>query len=64
MDEEGKYSPSKFWQFYYLEDLETSEVETETGIRESHAAKEDFINKQKSANSKKKMCTDTDTLNQ
>ena len=41
-----------------------SDVETETGIRESHAAKDDFINKQKSANSNKKMCTDTDTLNQ
>ena len=64
MDEEDEYSSSKFWQFYYLEDLEMSDVETETGIRESHAAKDDFINKQKSANSNKKMCTDTDTLNQ
>ena len=35
-DEEVEYSRS---EFYYPEDLETSNVETETGIGESHEAK-------------------------
>ena len=33
MDEEDKHSPS---EFYYPEDLETFEVETETGIPGCH----------------------------
>ena len=33
MDEEDKHSPS---EFYYPEDLETFEAETETGITECH----------------------------
>ena len=48
---------------FYLEDLEMSDVETETGIRESHAAKDDFINKQKSANTNMKTATDLNMLN-
>ena len=32
-----------FDNFYCPEDLEMSHVETETGIRESHATKDDFI---------------------
>jgi len=59
MDEEDEYSPS---EFYYLEDLETSDVETETGISESQEAIDDFINKQKSANTNKKTATDMNTL--
>ena len=35
-DEEVEYSRG---EFYYPEDLETSNVETETGIGESHEAK-------------------------
>ena len=31
MDEEDKYSPSEFCQVYYPEELETCDVETETG---------------------------------
>jgi len=59
MDKEDEYSPS---EFYYLEDLETSDVETETGISESQEAIDDFINKQKSANTNKKTATDMNTL--
>ena len=33
MDEEDEHSPS---EFYYPEDLETFDVETETGITECH----------------------------
>ena len=33
MDEEDEHSPS---EFYYPEDTETFDVETETGIRECH----------------------------
>ena len=33
MDEEGEHSPS---EFYYPEDLETFDVETETGFTECH----------------------------
>ena len=59
MDEEDEHSPS---EFYYPEDLETFDVETETGITESQEAIDDFINQQKSANTNKKTATDTNTL--
>ena len=42
---------------FYPEDLETSNVETETGIGERRETKDDFMKKQKSAN-KNKMATD------
>ena len=44
---EDEYSPS---EFYYPEELETSNVETETGISKSQEAIDDFINKQKVQN--------------
>ena len=44
------------------EDLETFDVETETGITESQEAIDDFINRQKSANTNKKTATDMNTL--
>ena len=45
MDKVDEYSPS---EFYYFEDLETSNVETETGNGGSQEAMNDFIlNKQK-----------------
>ena len=47
---------------YYPEDLETFDVETETGITESQEAKDDFINQQKIANTNKKTATDMNTL--
>ena len=59
MDEEDEHSPS---EFYYPEDLETFDVETETGITESQEAIDDFINQQKSANATKKAATDMNTL--
>ena len=59
MDEEDEHSPS---EFYYPEDLETFDVETETGITESQEAIDDFINQQKSANTNKKTATDMNTL--
>ena len=43
MDEEDEHSPC---EFYYPEDLETFDVETETGITESQEAIDDFINQQ------------------
>ena len=43
----GEHSRS---EFYYPEDLETFDVETETGITESQEAIDDSINRQKSAN--------------
>ena len=49
-------------QFYYPEDLETFDAETETGITESQEAIDDFINQQKSANTNKKTATDMKTL--
>ena len=52
MDEEDE-------QFYYAEDLETFDAETETGITQSREAIDDFINQQKSANTNKKTATDT-----
>lgn len=42
MDEQ--YSSS---EFYYPKGFETSDVKTETGIRESQEAIDDFINKEK-----------------
>ena len=59
MDEEDEHSPS---EFYYPEDLETFDVETETGITESQEAIDDFINQQKSANTNKKTATDMNSL--
>ena len=57
--EDDKHSPS---EFYYPEDLETFDAETETGITESREAIDDFINQQKSANTNKKTATDINTL--
>ena len=57
--EDDKHSPS---EFYYPEDLETFDAETETGITESQEATDDFINQQKSANINKKTATDMNTL--
>ena len=59
MDKEDQHSPS---EFFYPEDLETFDVETETGITESQEAIDDFINQQKSANTNKKTATDMNTL--
>ena len=59
MDEEDEHSPS---EFYYPEDLETFDLETETGITENQKAIDDFINQQKSANTNKKTATDMNTL--
>ena len=42
----------------YPEDLEASNVETESGIGERREAIDDFMKKQKSANKNKKMATD------
>jgi len=47
MNEEDEYLPS---EFYYPEDLEKSDVETETCVSESQEVIDDFINKQKSIN--------------
>ena len=57
--EDDKHSPS---EFYYPEDLETFDAETETVITESQEAIDDFINQQKSANTNKKTATDMNTL--
>ena len=59
MGEEDEHSPS---EFYYPEDLETFDAETETGITESREAIDDFINQQKSANTNKKTATDMNTF--
>ena len=59
MDKGDEHSPC---QFYYPEDLETFDVETETGITESQEAIDDFINQQKSANKNKKTATDMNTI--
>ena len=53
-----KYSQS---EFYYPEDLETSNVDS-IRIGEIREAIDDFIKKQKSANTNKKMATDLDTF--
>ena len=56
MDEEDEHLSS---EFYYPEDLETSGVESETGVSESQKAIDDFYtNKQKSAYTIKKTATD------
>ena len=49
-------------EFYYPEDLETFDVETETGITESQEAIDNFINQQKSPNTNKKTATEMNTL--
>ena len=54
-NEEDEYSRS---EFYYPEDLETSNVKTKSGIGASREAMDDFIKKQKSP----KMATDVNTL--
>ena len=60
MDEEDEHSPS---EYYYPEDLETFNTETETGFTESQEAIRDFINQQKSAKTNKKTrATDINTL--
>ena len=59
MDEEDEHALS---EFYYPEDLETFDVETETGITESQEAIGDYINQQKSANKNKKTAIDMNTL--
>ena len=46
MDDEDEYSPR---EFYHPDDLETRNVETETGIDESQEVTDDFINKQNKA---------------
>ena len=58
MDEEDEHSLS---DFYYPEDLETFDAETETGITESQNAIDDFINQQKNANANEKTATDMNT---
>ena len=59
MDEEDGRSPSVF---YYPEDLETFDAETETGIIESQEAIDDFVTQQKSANTNKKTATDVNPV--
>ena len=59
MDEEDEHSPS---EYYYPEDLETFNTETEPGFTESQEAIRDFINQQKSAKTNKKTATDINTL--
>ena len=59
MDEEDGRSPSVF---YYPEDLETFDAETETGIFESQEAMDDFVTQQKSANTNKKTATDVNPV--
>ena len=49
-------------EFYYPEDLEASNVETESGISDSQEAIDDFIKKQKSANTNEQMASDLKTL--
>jgi len=52
MDDGEEHLPN---EFYYPEDLETSDVGTETGISESQEVIDDFyINKEESANTNKK----------
>ena len=57
--EEDEYSRS---EFYYPEDLETSNVKTQSGIGEIREAIDGFTKKQKRANTNKKMATDLNTL--
>lgn len=58
MDEEHEYSTC---EFYHAEDLEKPDVEIETGISKYQEAIDDFINKQKSANTNKNTASDMDT---
>ena len=58
-NEEDEYSRS---EFYYPEDMEMSNVKTQSGIGEIREATNDFIKKQKNANTNKKMATDLNTL--
>ena len=58
-NEEDEFSRS---EFYYPEDQETSNVKTESGISESREVIDDFMTKQKSANTNTKMATDLNTL--
>ena len=58
-NEEDEFSRS---EFYYPEDLETSNVETESGIGESQEAIDDFLKKQKRTNTNKQMATHLKTL--
>ena len=55
-NEEDEYSRS---EFYYPEDLETSNVKTESDIGEGREAMDDFIKKQKSSNTNMKMDLNT-----
>ena len=48
--------------FYYSENLETSDIETETVISQRQEAIDDFINKQKCPKPNKKTVTDNDGL--
>ena len=59
MDKEDKHSLN---EFYYPEDLEILDVETEPGITERQEAIDDFINQQKSANTNKKTATNVNIL--
>ena len=58
-NEEDQFSRS---EFYYPVDLEKSNVETALGIDKSQEAIDDFVKKQKCANTKKQMATDLKTL--
>ena len=49
-------------EFYYPEDLETSNVETESGTGESQEAIDDFIKKKKCVKTNRQMATDLKTL--
>ena len=57
-NEEDEHSRS---EFFYPEDLETSNVKTQSGIGEIREAIDDFGKKQKSANTNKTMATDLNT---
>ena len=59
MDEEEEYSPR---EIYYHEDLETSNIENETGTGESQETIDNFINKQKSKNTNNNMATNLNTF--
>ena len=58
-NEEDEFSGS---DFYYPDDQETCNVKTESGISESREAIDDFMTKQKSANTNAKSATDLNTL--
>ena len=52
MDEEDEHSPS---EFYYPEDVETFDAETETGITESQVAIDDFTNRKVQTQTKRQL---------